>query len=160
MKIALLFTLIFSSITLTQAQEGFSSFFADTTTANGSVSASMTPFIFETDTNAVILLSSSLQQAYEVSTDIINANPLVKQMKLNAVAYPNPTTTHLVLDIGEGQKKGWSYQLFNLNGTLLASKDITTIQTIISMSEYNSSLYILNVNYGENIIQSFKIVKI
>ncbi len=151
--------LVLFTFVLLHAQSGFSAFYSDTTSSSASISASITPFIFEVDTSAVILLSASVQQAYEISTDIISESPLVNQVKLSCAAYPNPTTNYLILDIGEEQEVGISYQLYDLNGVLLKEKLITAIHSVISMKEYHSSIYILKVIESNKIVQSFRVIK-
>lgn len=153
-------TILFLPICMcASAQDGFSSYFSDTSNAQGSISASVTPFIVEVDSNALHMLSSSIQQPYEISNNGGVVTDSKSAFKLSCAVYPNPASEYLILEILDNQPQGIVFELFDSKGKLLSTREIVSLQTVIAMSSYQADFYILKVSYKNQILQSFKILK-
>ncbi len=53
--------------------------------------------------------------------------------------YPNPSITSITLNIGKQDLQNLSFQLFDVQGKLVAAQKITSVETTIKMEEYNAS---------------------
>jgi hypothetical protein len=97
------------------------------------------------------------QQPYEIS--VVSSVDEAKKYYSFGLAYPNPATDYLQLQI-EGEMIGnLSYQLVDITGKLLQNQQILNNQTTIIISNYVSSTYFLKVFQGNKEIKTFKIIK-
>jgi LEA14-like dessication related protein len=75
-------------------------------------------------------------------------------------AWPNPVKDYLFIKIlGDANLKK-SYQVYTLNGQLIANVKIYTNSFSIPMQNYKSGIYIVNINTGHQYNSSFKIIKL
>jgi len=75
--------------------------------------------------------------------------------------YPNPATHFITIEIPahELQGKKLTYQLCDINGKLLQSDKITSVQTIIDIEQYASAVFFVRITEGHKLISVFKRVK-
>ena len=100
-------------------------------------------------------ISEGVQQPYEIQTIGIDNYPGIT---LNAMVYPNPTTSNLQLAISNAEFKG-TVKVFDTNGKFLFSKKIEGENTEIPMSNLAAGTYFVNVCQGQQVLKSFKVVK-
>ena len=100
-------------------------------------------------------ISEGVQQPYEIQTIGIDNYPGIT---LNAMVYPNPTTSNLQLAISNEEFEG-EVKVFDTNGKYLYSKKIEGNKTEIPMSDLATGTYFVNVLNGTQILKSFKVVK-
>ena len=100
-------------------------------------------------------ISEGVQQPYEIQTIGIDNYPGIT---LNAMVYPNPTTSNLQLAISNEDFEG-EVKVFDTNGKLLFSKKIEGITTEIPMSDLATGTYFVNVVSEKQILKTFKVVK-
>ena len=100
-------------------------------------------------------ISEGVQQPYEIQTIGIDNYPSIT---LNAMVYPNPTTSNLQLAISNEEFEG-EVKVFDTNGKYLYSKKIEGKKTEIPMSDLATGTYFVNVLNGTQILKSFKVVK-
>lgn len=138
-----------------QAQETLSASGGNATGTNGSMSYTVGQVFYSTVTGTNSTLTEGVQQPYE----IFRVTSSFMESFLTVLAYPNPTTDYLILEVDNPIKNNLRYQLFNGHGQLLSSKTISNSQTIISMGNYIPAIYYLRIfqNYKE--VTSFKIIK-
>ena len=96
-----------------------------------------------------------VQQPYEIQTIGIDNYPGIT---LNAMVYPNPTTSNLELAISNEEFEG-EVKVFDTNGKLLFAKKIEGETTVIPMAELATGTYFVNVLNGTQVLKSFKVVK-
>ncbi|WP_194533669.1 T9SS type A sorting domain-containing protein [Zobellia nedashkovskayae] len=99
-------------------------------------------------------VSQSIQQAKESKIDLMDKVQLV-----NVLAYPNPTTDYVLIDIIDYKKENAQYQLFDFKGSLIKNVRITNSTTKVPMDDLESSTYFLKVsvmNKFEKIITLLK----
>jgi hypothetical protein len=97
-----------------------------------------------------------VQNAYEIFTVSVEETTL----NISLIAFPNPTTENLTLQISDFNKEKLAYQLFDMQGKLLSNGQVTAQQTQINTASLPAATYLINVVNQENKkVQSFKIIK-
>ena len=139
-----------------QAQEAVTATGGDATGTGGSSSYSVGQVVYTTNTGTNGSVAQGVQQPYEISTTV---GIEVTEINLELAAYPNPANNALVLNIGNYGNEKLSYQLFDLNGKLLAAEQVASTATTINMQGYPASTYLLNVLENHSLIKTFKVIK-
>jgi len=104
-------------------------------------------------------LNQGVQQPFEITT---SSGDELQYIQLLMVAYPNPTSGHLLLKIEDTNHpsfKDMRYQLTDVQGKILYMKNIIGTETNIPSENLASAMYLLHVYYQNTIIKSFKIIK-
>ena len=157
MKEFIFFLFLFLSLTGVQAQESLVSAGGDASGGGGSVSYSVGQvfYLCNAGTNASII--QGVQQPYKISavTEISETD----NISLALSVFPNPTTDYLTLKVVNHEISSLKYQLCDMNGKLLDSKELTNPETNIAMGKFQSSAYFLKVIQNNKEIKTFKIIK-
>jgi hypothetical protein len=106
-------------------------------------------------TNGSII--QGVQQPYEIS--VITGIEDAGEGYFKCTAYPNPATDFITLKVDNRDNKDLSFQLFDINGTLLENKKLESNETSISMENYKPSIYFLKVTEKTKVVKTFKIIK-
>ena len=138
------------------AQETVPATGGDATGAGGSSSYTVGQVVYTTDTGSNGSVAQGVQQPYEISTSV---GIEVTAINLELVAYPNPTNNALTLNIGNYNNEKLTYQLYDMQGKLLDSKQVVNSSTTIGMQDLPVSTYLLNVLDNNALIKTFRIVK-
>ncbi|MCW4468471.1 T9SS type A sorting domain-containing protein [Flavobacterium sp. MFBS3-15] len=138
------------------AQEAVTASGTEASGSGGSASISTGQVAYTTLTGAEAIITQGVQQPYEI---LVLGNDEHGPIFLNVVAYPNPTVSTLMLRIESESMDGLRYELFDLNGRILAEKPIKDAETIIPVDHYPAATYILKVYSGRFEAKTFKIVK-
>lgn len=147
--------LLFSfGITTVCAQQSNVASGANISGSGGSISYSLGQVVYATNTGSTGSVAQGVQQAFEIFSVGINENEF--QISLNA--FPNPTTTSLVL-ITETLNSEMNYQLTNAQGQLLESKKMEVNEVNIAMHNFSAGLYFLKVTSNNKEVKTFKIIK-
>jgi hypothetical protein len=101
--------------------------------------------------------AQGVQQPYEVS--VITGIEEAKDISLEIVVYPNPSTDFVKLSIKNYEVENLRYQLYDINGSLLQENKIDSNEITISMQDFRPSTYFLKVIQGKKDIKTFKIIK-
>lgn len=130
----------------------------------GTVSYTLGQVADQTHTGTNGTVSEGVQQAYEIY--VLTGLDDVRQIELRMTAYPNPVTEFLVLKVSGEFLEKLTYRLFDVQGSLLKSEDITGAETRILMNDLVPAAYLLRVypsgdyrNGSTDLIKSFKIIK-
>jgi len=129
-----------------QAQENVNATGGDASGSGGSVSYSVGQVVYTTNTGANGSVAQGVQQPFEIS--VVTAIEEAKGINLTVTAYPNPTTDFLQLKVDASTTlsiQSMSYQLYDMNGKLLQTKNLTGTVTQIDMSSYVPSTYFVKV---------------
>lgn len=151
--ISLLF--LFLCFEFTSAQSGFVTTGGETTSNEGSITFSIGQNFYDSTTlspDGFYYLNQGLQIPY------IEFIPL--KIKLDVLAYPNPTIDNLnllILDY-EKQNQDLQYFLFSIDGKLVMNNKITSELTSINMQHLPKAIYLLQV-FGSVLQANFKIIK-
>ena len=107
-------------------------------------------------------ISQGVQQWFNVSIITID-HPNMEAVSLSAVAYPNPVSYQLQLDVAISDGQNLSYSLYDLNGKCLQQASITDAKSIIDMSAYTEGVYLMKVvnitNAQQSQFKTFTITK-
>lgn len=126
------------------------------TGTGGSVSYSIGQVAYKTQTGTNGTITQGVQQPFEIVT---LSGEEFTNIKLEAVIYPNPTTSFVNLEIRNYAIENLRYQLFDINGRLLTDNKILNEETVIDMERYPTATYLLKVNSSNNELKTFKIIK-
>lgn len=139
------------------AQESINTAGGNVTSSGGSVSYSIGQVFYQNSTGTNGSVSEGVQQPYEISiiTQIEDAHTI----QLLVSAYPNPTTDYLILDINESEYKNMCVQLYDMNGKLLQSQNLTESKTQINMRNYPPASYFVRVISENKSVKEFKVIK-
>jgi hypothetical protein len=151
-----LFIIIVSCTSLLHAQQSVNTSGGSASGGGGSVTFSVGQVMYTSVADSTGQVSQGVQQAYE----IFNVGIKESMLNISLAVFPNPTSNNLTLSINDYKKEKLTYQLFDLQGKLLISGDVTTKQTEINTSALASASYFVHVLNQENQkVQSFKIIK-
>jgi hypothetical protein len=141
---------------LAQAQESANVSGGDATGSGGAVAYSIGQVVYTTNTSSSGSVAQGVQNAYEIFTVSVEETTL----NISLIAFPNPTTENLTLQISDFNKEKLAYQLFDIQGKLLSNGQVTAQQTQINTASLPAATYLINVVNQENKkVQSFKIIK-
>ncbi|MFZ4455790.1 MAG: T9SS type A sorting domain-containing protein [Bacteroidales bacterium] len=124
--------------------------------SNGSISYTVGQPCYKSDVGENGAIEEGIQQSYEI--------PLVTEIKEKEV---NATVTvlliardnRLIISINKIEFSDLSFLIYNTNGKILHKGRITTKETTISISNYPSAPYFINVLDRNKRINTIKIVK-
>ncbi len=125
--------------------------------AGGTSSYSVGQVVYTTNTGTNGTVAQGVQQPYEIS--VVASVQEVQNISLEAVVYPNPAQNELRLNIKNYNNENLRFQLFDINGKLLSSEQITASETVISMQSYATAIYFLKVIDASKEFITFKIIK-
>lgn len=102
----------------------------------------------------------SIQQPYEIT---VVTGIEEKEIDLMLSVYPNPTSDYLTLKVSDPELSTLNFQLFNVSGQMLLSKQITANETKVLMTRYEKGTYFLKITETKPTtfkgIKTFKIIK-
>ena len=104
-------------------------------------------------------ISEGVQQAYDI--EIVMALDETDNIKLVCTVYPNPVRDLLLLKVENYLDNDLSWELYDIDGRMLETESVTSLESEISLSERAVAIYILKVVDAKNQkeIKTFKIVK-
>ncbi len=140
---------------MAHAQESVNAAGGDATGTGGSVAYSVGQVVYTTATGATGNVAQGVQQPFEISV-VTGVSETSIQLEMSA--YPNPTIDFLTLKVSAFE--GLNLQLTDMRGTVIASKKIAELNTIISMEGLAKSIYFLRISDENHVVKTFKITKI
>jgi len=149
------FCFLLAGTTVLFAQEGTNAGGKEASGSGGSASYSVGQIVYTTHTGATGSVAQGVQQPYGIS---ITIGPTETGINLDFSAYPNPTTTYLMLRVDD-LNNTLSYKLYDNVGKLLESNTILANYTTIQMEQYPTAIYFLKVLKNNNALKTFKIIK-
>mgnify|MGYP001564408778 FL=1 len=101
-------------------------------------------------------IRQGVQQNFELFT---LSNQELITVNLEALVYPNPSSDHVKLNITDITLTDLSYVLLNIQGKVVSSAKITSLDTSISLHRLSVGTYVLKVSQKNNELKTFKIIK-
>ena len=144
-------------LTELQAQESINTTGGNASGSGGSASYTVGQVVCTTNTGTSGLVAQGVQQPYEIF--IVTAIEEANGINLSVLAYPNPTTDYLTLEVKDFEVSNLRFQLYDMSGKLLQSEKITGNQTNIVMSNLVPATYFVKVVQGNKEVKTFKIIK-
>ncbi len=156
-KLSILLVLALS-ISGLQAQDAVVAAGGEATGAGGFVSYSIGQVAYITLTGTNYSVTEGVQQTFAIATTI---GEEVDGISLDLMAYPNPTSNYLTLQIENYTNQNLSYQLYDAKGNLIQNNVIVQVNTQIAMQFLPAATYFLQVvNTGIDENQPIKVFRI
>lgn len=149
------FLLFFIIVNTTNAQIAISSSGSDSNSNNGSISFTIGQIVFNSQSTSSYIIEEGIQNPLDNSILSIESFSV-----RNFDIYPNPTSDDFTINFKNYDLLDLSLKLFEPNGKLIFSKNITTRLTKIQTSGIAKGMYIVKIIKNKIIIDSFKILKI
>ena len=125
--------------------------------SGGTVCYSVGQLVYHTIAGTNGTVTEGVQQPLEILEVGIENN---LENDIDITAYPNPVIQKLFLRVGKEFRTGsMRYQLFDIQGVLLSNRVVNGNETMIDLSAYEPSSYIIRVMQEEKEIKSFIIIK-
>ena len=144
------------TITLIQAQQTTVAAGGDASGLGGTFSYSIGQVVYTYIYGSDVLVAQGVQQPYEIST-IVGLDNI--QINLLIQTYPNPTKDYLLLDLNSVDFSNLLFQLYDLKGRLIETRNISSPTEIIDMGNLPSAHYLLVVKSNDKEIKTFKVIK-
>jgi hypothetical protein len=155
MKLIVLISTFYFSISL-HAQEGFSTSGGQALGTAGSSSYTVGQTVYDTYTGSTGSVAQGVQQTYDIVA-LLGAE--ITAIKLELMAYPNPSQETLTLKINNYKNESLTYQLYDLQGKLWDSQSLKGAQTQLEMKDLAVGTYLLSIQDEETLIKTFRIIK-
>lgn len=158
-KLIIMASLLLGTIGLL-AQSNVTTSGGDATGVGGTINYSIGQMAYTTHSGTGGTIAQGIQHPYEVL--VISELNKAKDIHLSTKAYPNPTMNILTIQVSDIATLGhesMSYQLYNLQGKLLQSKNLVGKSTDINMGIFQSASYIIKIIINGQTIKEFKIIK-
>jgi len=128
----------------------------DASGSGGSSSYTVGQVVYSTTVGSNGSVAQGVQQAYEI---YVTSGVEHAFIGLGLNAFPNPTTDYLTLSATNTQGNQLSYQLYDLQGGLIASGTMTSTTERIATGHLPVATYLLNISDANQPIKTFKIIK-
>ena len=125
--------------------------------SGGSASYSVGQVVYTTNIGTNGSAAQGVQQPFEIS--VVTGLEEAKGINLSVLAYPNPTTDYLTLEVKDFELSTLSYQLYDMQGKLLQNEKIIVNKTSIVMSNFVPATYFVKVIQNQQEVKTFKIIK-
>lgn len=151
--LCLFLTLVFFEM---QAQSNTLASGGTATGSSGTLSYSLGQIDYSTLTGSGGSLSEGVQQPFEIASLDADVYPnIILQMKV----YPNPFETQIILSISDFTSEYLEYTVYDMQGKLLISNKISTVETSVSLENQQAATYLLQVTDSGQLLKTFIIIK-
>lgn len=154
--VLLSFTLSFF-LSSTMAQESVNVTGGSAISTGGSVNYSIGQVVYTINNGRSGSVAEGIQQPYEIS--VVSGFQASNGTKILILAYPNPTTDLLTLDVRDFHLSFFTFRLYDLAGRLLKNEQILERKTSINMSNFEPATYFVKVFQENKEVKTFKIIK-
>ena len=149
----LIFTLLTAQISFGQSNTVAGG--GDLSGVGGSISYTVGQIDYQAISSATGILTQGVQQPYEILS--IDINTLLTFHKtFNAILYPNPSIGVVKIKITEESWDNLSYELYNLQGKLIQTAELSAAITSIDISTIEDGSYYLRIQNSGQILKNFK----
>ncbi|HQA74623.1 putative secreted protein (Por secretion system target) [Flavobacterium croceum DSM 17960] len=138
------------------AQQSLNAAGGDATGSNGKISYSIGQIDYVSATGSNGSVSQGVQQPFEIFTLGTDDFP---NIILQAIVYPNPTSSNINLIIENYSIDNLHYNLYDIQGRSIANQKITQQETNITMENLQNANYFLQVFDNNKTLKTFKIIK-
>lgn len=151
----ILIVFLAGSVTSLFAQQNLVASGGDTATATGSVAWSVGIIAYSTWSDTSGKVTEGVQQPYEIYImESIN-----EPVPVECVLFPNPSPGKITLRLSGNDRKKLDCTIFNEEGSLLQSLDISGGDNIILLDGYKPATYFLVLSENGSPLRTYKIVK-
>jgi hypothetical protein len=118
----------------------------------GSISVSIGE-VFYLNKGSSYSISEGIQHGIVINKILTNSN-------IHILVYPNPTNDLIFFKVENYNFQNLTYQLYNILGFELLNGRITGTASFISIKQLPPSVYYLKIYRSENVMATYKIIKI
>lgn len=155
LSMILLFGLLVSGVQAQEIHQAVSTSGGDASGSGGSAAYTVGQLVYTTNAD----VSGSVLQGVQWPFEIEVVTGIEEAIQLSMSAYPNPTTSHLILKVDDWSTQKLNYNLFDMSGKLLKSERISDFETTINMNSFRPAMYLIKIVEGSNEVKNFKIIK-
>ena len=124
--------------------------------SGGTLTYTMGQIDYQTVNGSGGSLSQGVQQPFEIaSLDTDDYPNIILHMKV----YPNPFETQIILSISDFTSAYLEYTVYDMQGKLLISNKISTVETSVSLENQQAATYLLQVTDSGQLLKTFIIIK-
>ena len=124
--------------------------------SGGTLSYTIGQIDYQTVSGSSGSLSQGVQQPFEIaSLDADDYPNIILHMKV----YPNPFETQIILSISDFTSAYLEYTVYDMQGKLLISNKISTVETSVSLENQQAATYLLQVTDSGQLLKTFIIIK-
>lgn len=138
------------------AQQAIVTSGGNATGTGGKVSYSIGQVADESQSGITGSVNQGVQQAFEIFT--LKGKEFTN-IRLEALVYPNPTTTNTTLKISNMNLNNLKFKLFDIQGKIIDGAKIVSENTILDIEHYPASIYFLKIESSTQELKVFKIIK-
>jgi hypothetical protein len=153
-KLTLLFSLCISVGSI-YGQESSNASGGDAIGSGGTVAYTIGQVVYTYESVANGNSNQGVQQPYEIYS--IGVDEQLSNISL--MAYPNPTSGYLTLELLDYSNEKIEYQLIDIEGKVILSKLLNDSQTQVDLNIYSKGIYFIKVIKESKEIRTFKIIK-
>lgn len=139
-----------------RAQHSITSSGLDASGTGGSVAYSIGQFAYITNTNLLGSEAQGVQQPYEIH-NILSVDD--NFLALDLSVFPNPTTHSLTLCIPNVNTSTLNFELVDMNGKVIESRNISRNIERIDMENLPSACFMLKIISHTKVLKAFQIIK-
>jgi hypothetical protein len=145
------------SITGLHAQQTVPATGGEATGSGGTTSYTVGQVAYTTNTGTNASVAQGVQQPYEISVTVgLEEAPGIN---LECTVYPNPATDLIKIIVTDYDTEHLYYQLYNINGKLLANEKLTSNTNIVEIQELVPTTYFIKILDDKKEVKVFRIVK-
>jgi len=148
-------TIIVVPFGLAKAQTAVLATGTTATGANGSVSYSVGQVAYS-QKGANLQVTEGVQQPYEIITLAVDDTSVSEK---NILLYPNPVRDYVNIDFGKENFQNSKYVLFDSQGKIIKTGNLTQQKTELNMATLPASVYLIQIFQDKKSIKTFKIIK-
>ena len=100
------------------------------------------------------LVSQGIQQSAELEPKEELEGTLAQVM-----AYPNPSTNYIILDIKDFNNEPTNYQIFSPNGSIMKTGTINAKSTKLPTEQWSNATYFIKISVLNKFEETLKIIK-
>ncbi len=153
----LLFFILAFSVSGLEAQEAIPFAGGDAVGTGGTVSYTLGQLSYTTLMGDEVAIYQGVQQPIEIlEPTAVHSTP---EITLGASLFPNPAGEFVNLKVENFSLNGLTYQLFNMQGELMESRDIESRTTEINLTGIGSAPYLMKISLKGDYIKVFRIIK-
>ena len=151
--------IVLSGIVFTglQAQEALPASGGNASGSGGTANYTVGQVVYTTKAGSNGSMSQGVQQPYEIS--VVTGLNSPQDGSFQCMVYPNPATDIIIIKIEGEIRTQYVMSLYDMNGKLLESKNISGIETSFDMKNLLPATYFLKVTDGNEDLKTFKIIK-
>lgn len=121
---------------------------------NGSISYSIGQVVYTSAQGSNGNINQGVQQPYDIG--VVTG---IDEVGINLSVFPNPTSGLLTLTVADDDASLLSYQLFDVAGRMIDTRNKLNSTNTISLDAYATGVYTLSVSRENKQVKSFRVVR-